>query len=187
MKVCTRCLVDKSLAEFGVKARNKDGLNDWCKSCNREYYATYRKDNRDKIRTIKKRHYDANKEKSQQYYQENKERIRDSRRERYEPSSGRARRLKEKFKLDQSEYDEILKSQSGGCAICGSTDDLQVDHDHSCCPKQRTCGECIRGILCGPCNRGIGSLRDDVDRLEAAVRYLLEHRERNKLVKTYTR
>jgi len=25
---------------------------------------------------------------------------------------------------------------------------LVVDHDHDCCPEGRTCGRCIRGVLC---------------------------------------
>lgn len=61
-----------------------------------------------------------------------------------------------------------------GCAICRSADDLHVDHDHKCCPSTRraTCGKCIRGVLCGNCNRALGLFRDDVQRLQAAINYL---------------
>jgi hypothetical protein len=28
-----------------------------------------------------------------------------------------------------------------------------VDHDHACCQKKnRSCGKCIRGLLCHTCN-----------------------------------
>lgn len=40
-----------------------------------------------------------------------------------------------------------------GCGICGAAtmkngNSLHVDHDHACCPGERSCGACIRGVLC---------------------------------------
>lgn len=74
------------------------------------------------------------------------------------------------------EYDAMLDKQGGGCAICGETCTsgrrLAVDHDHSCCSGDKTCGKCIRGLLCGSCNQGIGKLRDSPRLLLAAASYL---------------
>ena len=63
--------------------------------------------------------------------------------------------------------------QGGRCAICRRpTTKLQVDHDHDCCPPKRACVRCLRGMLCGLCNAGLGMFGDDPARLRAAARYL---------------
>lgn len=62
------------------------------------------------------------------------------------------------------------------CQICGSVGAIHIDHDHSCCPgNARSCGNCVRGSLCGPCNHGLGYFRDDPVRLQAAIEYLFEN------------
>lgn len=58
------------------------------------------------------------------------------------------------------------------CAICHSTENLRVDHDHACCPGGGSCGECIRGLLCNSCNLGLGWFQDDSDRLRNALDYV---------------
>lgn len=49
---------------------------------------------------------------------------------------------------------------------------LVVDHDHACCPGERSCGVCVRGFLCGNCNSAIGLLGDSVDVALRASAYL---------------
>lgn len=61
--------------------------------------------------------------------------------------------------------------RQGGCAICKSPTpngqkDWAVDHDHKT-------GK-IRGILCAPCNKGLGHFQDDKQRLQQAIEYLNE-------------
>lgn len=50
---------------------------------------------------------------------------------------------------------------------------LVVDHDHRCCPGDtKSCGKCIRGLICRPCNLAIGMLGNDSARSRALADYL---------------
>ena len=51
------------------------------------------------------------------------------------------------------------------CVICGSTEELVVDHCHKT--------NVVRGMLCNHCNRGLGHFKDDPELLEFARIYLL--------------
>lgn len=78
--------------------------------------------------------------------------------------------LKRKYDITPEQYDELLVSQNGVCAICARPPAdprgyaMHVDHDHAT--------GTVRGILCGRCNRGIGQFDDDPVVLAAAVDYL---------------
>lgn len=64
-------------------------------------------------------------------------------------------------------YETKLVEQQGVCAICGHDDltrNLSLDHCHIT--------NCLRGLLCGRCNSGIGLLNDDPQLLRAALQYL---------------
>jgi hypothetical protein len=78
------------------------------------------------------------------------------------------------YRLRKDVYDAMLKSQDYRCAICKElfTEQPCVDHDHSCCAGKRSCGKCVRGLLCRMCNVGIGSLKENVLIFEAALAYL---------------
>lgn len=71
----------------------------------------------------------------------------------------------------------MLEAQDGHCYLCPSTEDLEVDHDHKCCPRRKkTCGKCVRKILCHACNIRIAPFDyADSDWVIAAIDYVLEH------------
>jgi Recombination endonuclease VII len=61
--------------------------------------------------------------------------------------------------------------------VCGSTEPggagaWHIDHDHACCGAGRSCGKCVRGLLCSRCNTALGLLEDDAARVAAALAYL---------------
>jgi hypothetical protein len=83
-----------------------------------------------------------------------------------------ATRLMHKHGLLPEQYQALIEFQGYACAICRDQVPLQVDHDHACCPGKRSCGLCVRGLLCRPCNQGLGSFYDDAQRLRQALSYL---------------
>ncbi len=59
------------------------------------------------------------------------------------------------YQLSLEEYNVLLVKQGGVCAICGEPpkkNNLSVDHNHDCCSGKKSCGKCLRGILCVRCN-----------------------------------
>lgn len=158
-KTCIRCEVAKPVSAFSRFARAKDGLQRWCKDCQREHRKAQYAADPDKYR-----------ERSRAYYRAVGNR----------PEFNRRNNLR-KYGLTPESFDAMLVRQNGVCAICrtpepgGKHGQWHIDHDHSCCPGQRTCGKCIRGLLCDGCNIGLGHFGDDRERLLAAAGYLRWH------------
>jgi hypothetical protein len=93
-----------------------------------------------------------------------------------------------KYGLIVEEVQSMMQAQEGLCAICKKdlfgdeekfkSREIQIDHDHSCCGTNKGCENCVRGILCGECNRGLSRFNDDADRLRAAADYLDKYAQR---------
>ena len=82
--------------------------------------------------------------------------------------------LKQNYNITDDDYNKMLKSQNGRCAICGTNKltgrwkSFAIDHNH-------ITGK-VRGLLCNECNRGIGYLKDDYKLLQKAVNYLIKNK-----------
>jgi hypothetical protein len=80
------------------------------------------------------------------------------------------------YGLTEVQYQELLASQDGHCALCPRVNSgikggrLFVDHDHQT-------GK-IRGLLCLRCNTSLGALGDSIASLERVIIYLRRNLDR---------
>lgn len=176
MKTCSKCNTSKPHSEF-YKENTLDGYGPWCKACKSEY-AKHRYVRKtpalkvnEKIQTRECRACGKMKQFNDYLVKGKKHSYCLSCRKKrgYEANL-------ERYGLSIEQYEELLRKQNGVCAICGKPEPtkkrLSIDHDHSCCPGMKSCGKCIRGLLCFRCNAGLGNLDDSIRRLERAVKYL---------------
>ena len=142
MKICHHCHLEKEPSEFGPYRYSKDKLNYWCRLCHKEYARQRRIAN---------------------------------------PWKQREQDLK-LYNISPAQVEEMLKQQDYKCASCftpldyipsaGRRIQVNIDHDHSCCPGRSSCGKCIRAVLCSPCNHGLGIFKDNADHLRKAANYV---------------
>jgi len=102
MKFCKRCNINKEFKLFSRSKRNKDGLNNWCKDCSKEYLNKYYLENKELYSKKSKEYYEINsntikenvknwkknnleytKEYHRNYYSENKEQLLQYKKEHY--------------------------------------------------------------------------------------------------------
>lgn len=74
----------------------------------------------------------------------------------------------ETYGITSKEYEAIYNHQGGVCFICrrarGMAKKLSVDHCHKT--------GLVRGLLCQPCNKMLGHLRDDPEAARRIAEYL---------------
>jgi hypothetical protein len=142
-KQCVSCLVRKPFSSFTLQSRAPDKKCNTCVDCLKEY----REKNKERTSSYKKEYNEANRD----YI--------------------RYRNLGKKYGVTEDWYRETLKDQQFACAICGADEPkgngnlhFHVDHDHET-------GQ-VRGLLCSPCNVGLGKFKDSPSVLQSAINYL---------------
>ncbi len=158
VRTCTECGIEKSIDDFYTK---RGGRTARCKACilaqQKENYHSrpevrVRQRERAKIWLEIPGVREKNNTRSKEWRQANANRMRNN-------------KLLTDYNITLKEYDQKLENQGGVCAICGDAPNsyrkgqliqLAVDHDHDCCPGSKSCGRCVRGLLCARCNTGLG-------------------------------
>ena len=153
MTNCSDCGVPQTSDNSYKRGDNQEGFRSRCRTC---YSARYHKPSTPESRA--------------------RSAARTRRYRREDPERARSNYLRT-YGLTPESFDLLLQSQGGVCGICGvdqcdTGNRFSVDHDHLCCPKGRSCGKCVRGILCRGCNIGIGNLGDSIETLNRAAEYL---------------
>jgi hypothetical protein len=165
MKRCSRCKQSKVKAEFSKSVRSNDGLDNYCKSCRSEYYLERRSLKLEPREKNQCRRcwivYDDEQFKSY---------CKSCRR-----ALGSAHNLK-RYGLTVDDYIRMEQERGAMCDACGKPETerarLSIDHDHSCCPGNESCGKCIRGLLCFRCNTALGLIKDDPETLKKMLEYI---------------
>lgn len=161
MKVCKKCLENKSIDNYYVNTNDRGYKfpSSICKQCtclkHRQKRSAMSEEQRQSIRDRKKSYNVKNRDKSKN------------------------RELKRNFNISYDIFLTMKVSQNNLCAICkkqesalsndGYIKELAVDHCHKT-------GK-IRGLLCSACNIGIGKFKECVDNLEQAITYLKKYQD----------
>lgn len=178
MKDCRICGGVFPLSAMTKDKKSADGRMRRCKRCSSDVTKRWLASNPDRAREINA----ASKER-------NRERAKQQRRDRWaalanDPEHRRLRhrrQIAKRYNVNGEWWEAMMRRQGGRCAICGipATDvgrAFSVDHDHSCCPGATSCGRCVRGLLCGPCNLTLHAMEKRPDWIDRASAYLTEHR-----------
>jgi Recombination endonuclease VII len=84
--------------------------------------------------------------------------------------------LKKTYNISIDEYNRLFTKQRCECAICQESiktnRNFAIDHNHKCCPGKKSCGKCIRGLLCNRCNTILGLGDDSILLFQSIIAYL---------------
>jgi hypothetical protein len=137
--------------------------------------------NRDKINEQQRQRRaasrDRDNERQRRWYAANRDKINELERQRRaaNPEQGRAKRYRGRHGLWPHQWQALYDAQDGLCYLCGEplSDDprmVGLDHDHRCCPRNRSCSQCRLGLCHHECNAALGMVGDDPARLMRIAR-----------------
>lgn len=151
-KQCSQCFETKPLDDFSPNPLGKQGRHPRCKKCSNENAREHRRKRAEREGRVVRPQALTEEERTE------RKRV-----------SKRKAHLKWKYGITPEQYDKMLATQGGVCAICmkdGSDSrgySMHVDHCHDT-------GK-VRGLLCHRCNTALGNLGSP-ELLIAALRYL---------------
>lgn len=156
LRFCHVCVKTLPVSEFGVLARNPQGLQPTCKLCtntrNQTYAAATKAKDPEEFLARKR-------ESLRKWKDANPEKVR---------AGNRRTNLRRHYGLTVEQWDTLLVAQAGRCPICSAElVDPHTDHNH-------TTGA-VRAILCNTCNVGIGAFYENPTTLRSAATYIEEH------------
>lgn len=76
--------------------------------------------------------------------------------------------LRRLYGITLEQFKRMLEAQGGGCSVCGEkVGKLVVDHCHK---TQK-----VRSVLCNGCNRALGYVKENPNKLRALAAYVEAH------------
>lgn len=166
-KRCPKCKNWKDPdSDFTKCESRKDGKDIYCRDCKRNLCVD-RLERRKKDPILHEEH----KKRDREYRRTSP--VAKARQARYSQTESckltrKKAKIKNKYGMKWEEFVQLFNIQEGKCATCKDPLSLlkgsAVDHSHET-------GR-VRGILCHPCNRGLGSVRDDTRILKSMISYL---------------
>jgi len=151
------------ISNFNRNAKQKDGLQYYCRVCTATRTKAHQKRFPDKwagySRKYRVSNYDKHRANAKAFQLKN-------------PDSVKNTVLKRNFGITIEQYNSMFASQQGRCAICDTHSSefkrsLAVDHCHET-------GR-VRQLLCHHCNTALGLLDDSIARVASVLDYLERH------------
>lgn len=160
-KICSKCKQSKDEEEFPYQNKDLNKRTSACRICKSLIQKKLRIDNLELIRKKDRENYNKNRD---QYLRRTREY-----RKRY-PDRTRRTHLKVKYGITPEIFEEKLLEQNHKCAICSR--DMKEYGKIFCVDHNHTTGK-IRGLVCDPCNYGLGFYEKHKDKyIEYLKKYM---------------
>lgn len=183
MKACSKCGVILPLALFFKDKSKKGGYCNKCKNCCKAYdkteqgiarFSKWRNSGHGKAKTKEYNDLPSSRKKRAEWEktEAGKKAVAKYRGKIQYKVQTTDRVLRDRFGLSLDEFNKMLISQNGVCAICGKVNTngrrLAVDHDHETLK--------IRALLCHKCNLALGLLDENVSVFKNCIEYIEKHK-----------